>query len=230
MSDASGNLFVVGLTQSSDFPNVSSFQSTFGGDADGFIAKISADGTKVLYASFLGGPGYDFAQAVAIDAAGNAYVAGQGGAGLPMLAPSFGTCLDDATNAFLVKVTPAGDHLMYAGCLGGSGSVSEGTAVAVDAAGNAYLGGDTNAADFPLTTGAFDGLSQPGEADFVVKVSNRWIQPGLFRAADGRVVWNIQPGRGCRGRGLRCGLYCVGNIARHFTGAAGLRGPHQLDL
>jgi uncharacterized protein (TIGR03437 family) len=171
-TDASGNLFVAGLTQSSDFPNISAFQSTFGGVADGFIAKISADGTKVLYASFLGGSGYDLAQAVAIDAAGNAYVAGQGGVGLPMVAPSFGTCLDDATNAFLVKVAPAGNQLVYAGCLaGGNGSASAATAVAVDSAGDAYLGGDTNVADFPLTPGAFDGQSRAGEADFVAKIS-----------------------------------------------------------
>ncbi|HTB19431.1 MAG TPA: SBBP repeat-containing protein [Bryobacteraceae bacterium] len=169
--DISGNLYVAGLTQSSDFPNASAFQSTFGGYADAFIVKVSADGTKLLYASFLGGAGYDFAQAVAIDAAGNAYVAGEGGVGLPKLAPSFGNCLDDATNAFLIKVAPAGDHLIYAGCLSGSGTASEATAIALDAAGNAYLGGYSNFPGFPLTAGAFDGRSQSPDTDFVAKIS-----------------------------------------------------------
>ena len=169
--DSAGTVFVAGFTQSSDFPNVSAFQSSFGGYADGFIAKIGADGTKILYSSFLGGPGYDIAHALAVDAAGNAYVAGEGGPGLPAVAGGFGQCLDDATNSFLVKVAPAGDHLSYASCLAGSLSVSAATAVTVDSAGNVYLGGTTDAADFPLTAGAFDGRSKPGGGDFIAKIS-----------------------------------------------------------
>lgn len=174
--DSSGNLFVAGLTQSSDFPNVSAFQSAFGGYADAFIARISADGSKVVYASFVGGTGYDVAHAVAVDAAGNAYVAGEGGAGLPERAPQQvsgfgGKCMDNAINAFLVKVAPAGDHLVYAGCLAGSFSASAATAVAVDSVGSAYLGGTTNAVSFPLTPGAFDGRSKSRGGNFVAKVS-----------------------------------------------------------
>src|SRR5580658_2663858 len=65
--DQEGNVYVTGFTLSSDFPLVNAFQGQFGGYADAFVTKISADGTKVLYSSFLGGAGYDVANAIAVD-------------------------------------------------------------------------------------------------------------------------------------------------------------------
>src|SRR5580658_7849725 len=65
--DQEGNVYVTGFTLSSDFPLVNAFQGQFGGYADAFVTKISTDGTKVLYSSFLGGAGYDVANAIAVD-------------------------------------------------------------------------------------------------------------------------------------------------------------------
>jgi uncharacterized protein (TIGR03437 family) len=170
--DVTGNIFIVGITQSADFPIVAGFQPKFGGYADGFIAKISPDGTKLLYSSFMGGSGYDIAHGVAVDSAGNAYIAGEGPSGWPTTAASFGSnCADSATHAFLLKVSPAG-ALVYGGCLGSGVTYSAATAVTVDLAGSAYIGGWTNSQSFPVSAGAFDGRSGGvSDSDFVVKVS-----------------------------------------------------------
>jgi hypothetical protein len=68
--DAAGNVYLAGLTQSIDLPVTSAFQNTFGGYADAFVSKVSADGTKLLYSSYLGGEGYEIAHGIAVDAAG----------------------------------------------------------------------------------------------------------------------------------------------------------------
>lgn len=171
--DAGGNIYVAGLTESSDFYSVSAFQAGFGGYADGFITKISADGTHILYSSFMGGPGYDFARGVAVDGEGNAYLTGAAeGPGLPVTPGSFGhTCDDQSTEAFLLKVAPAGDHLIFGGCLGSAGSYSQANAVAVDSQNEAFFGGTDIRATFPSTPGAFQSLTNPPYGSFLTKVS-----------------------------------------------------------
>jgi uncharacterized protein (TIGR03437 family) len=182
--DAAGNIYLAGLTSSPDFPIRAGFQRTFSGVADGFAAKISPDGKSILYSTFLGGPIHDNALGIAVDAAGNAFVTGEGGVGTALTPGSFGdSCRDDTTGAFLVKIAPAGDRMIFGGCLGPRMMYSAGTAVAVDASGDVYLGGFSNASDFPLTPGAFDGRSPQSRGfDFIARIS-----------ADGsRVVYTAQ--------------------------------------
>src|SRR5206468_6561181 len=103
-----------------------------GGDADGFVAKISPDGTKIVYSSFIGGVGHDIAHAVAVDAAGNAYIVGEAQGTGPATAGSFGKdCGNTGVHAFLLKLSTSGTTV-YGGCSGVSGSTIA-TAVAVDA-------------------------------------------------------------------------------------------------
>src|SRR5580658_1444788 len=155
--DPEGNAYVSGFTLSSDFPVVNAFQSQFGGYSDAFVAKISGDGTKLLYSSFLGGDGYDVSHAITVDATGNAYVAGEIEGTLPVFTAGFSaSCSADSTNAFLIKVSPEGGQLVVAGCLGDAAvTYSEATAVTVDSQGNIYIGGDTNSASFVSTAGSF---------------------------------------------------------------------------
>jgi uncharacterized protein (TIGR03437 family) len=170
--DQVGNVYVTGFTLSNDFPVVSAFQSQFGGYADAFVTKISADGTKILYSSFLGGSGYDVSSAIAVDTGGNAYVAGEIQGNLSTLTGGFGTvCSANSTSAFLIKVSPAGDHLVFAGCLGTAFSYSQATAVAVDSQDNVYVGGETNSSAFPATPGAFHSTTKSPYIDFVAKVA-----------------------------------------------------------
>jgi uncharacterized protein (TIGR03437 family) len=148
--DGRGDIYVTGLTQSTDFPTISAFQKTMGGYADVFVAKISGDGTQLVYSSFVGGAGYDIGKAVAVDAAGNAYFAGtMQGAGLPAAPGGFGTeCLDLSPCGFLIKVAPAGDRVVFGGYFGAGSRASEATAVTVDGEGNVYVGGDAVNNDF----------------------------------------------------------------------------------
>ena len=169
--DQQGNAYVTGFTLSNDFPIVNAFQGQFGGYADAFITKISADGTKILYSSFLGGAGYDVSNAIAVDAAGNAYVAGGLEGTLPVFAAGFDKgCSADSNNAFLIKVSPGGDQLAIAGCLGAALSYSEATAVAIDSQNNIFVGGETTSASFVSTAGSFHNTNNSPYLDFVVKI------------------------------------------------------------
>ena len=168
--DHAGSAYVAGSTSSSDFPLVNALQAKLGGGAcnfgagtvpcrDAFVAKLSAQGDALLYSTYLGGNGDDVANAVAVDAAGSAYVAGQTQSSdfptVHAVQATFGggTCNYPfgrlpCHDAFIAKLSPTGNALVYSTYLGGNGDDGS-TAIAVDSAGNAYLTGLTNSANFP---------------------------------------------------------------------------------
>jgi uncharacterized protein (TIGR03437 family) len=182
-TDSSNNIYVVGLTQSSDFPRVRPFQAAFGGYADAFITKVSSDGSTILYSSTLGGQGYDLAYAIAVDSAGSAYFGGQFSDVVPNL-PGAGfaaPCASLGLTGFLAKVNPDGDQLAFGGCLGGASS-STVTALTLDRQGNIYAAGSASR-NFPVTPGAFNAAFFPGYTNFVQKIagdSSRLIYSAVF--------------------------------------------------
>jgi uncharacterized protein (TIGR03437 family) len=145
--DSQGNIFMAGQTVSSTLPaTTGAAQTTYGGNTDAFIAKFSPDGT-LLWCTYFGGSAYDYANALAVDSAGNVVVTGlTQSANLPVL-NAFQRALQGNSNAFVVKLNPAG-QILYSTYLGGSGGI-QGNAIAADAAGNAYLAGRTTSEDFP---------------------------------------------------------------------------------
>jgi len=186
--DAEGNATVTGYTNSSDFPTTpGAFRTTFtSATNEAFIARLSADGTSLLYSTFLGGTVDDRAYALTLDAAGNAYVTGRTrSADFPITPGAFGptfrttACrLSVCGHGFISKLSADGRRLLYSSFLGGSQS-DRGLAVAVDAAGSAYVTGFTDSADFPVTAGAagtvFHGGtcgSSPCTDAFVAKVDS----------------------------------------------------------
>ena len=126
------------------------------------------------YSTYLGGIGYDAGTAIAVDAAGSAYITGQTGtANFPTTPGAFRTTLGDTSNAaFVTKLNPAGTALAYSTYLGG-GTFSQtvGYGIAVDAAGNAYVTGETLSANFPTTPGAFQSPAPLGYDAFVTKLN-----------------------------------------------------------
>ena len=169
--DAAGNAYVTGTTSSADFPLVNPAQATLPGSTSTFVTKLNASGGALLYSTYLGGSLYDFGQAIAVDAAGSAYVAGQAYSSdfptLNALQPAYGGGNGDA---FIAKLTPAGNALAYATYLGGTGQ-DLAFGIAVDAAGDAYVTGYTYSADFPLAKPLQGALGSTAYDAFVAKLN-----------------------------------------------------------
>ncbi|MGH9410781.1 MAG: SBBP repeat-containing protein [Vicinamibacterales bacterium] len=112
--DSSGGVHLAGTTYSTDFPVTSgALQATFHGGSDsppdGFYARLSADGSALQYATYLGGSDYDMANGVAVDSAGNAYVVGQTGSDdFPMLNPANSQGPTTGWGGFLAKFSSSG--------------------------------------------------------------------------------------------------------------------------
>jgi hypothetical protein len=168
--DAVGNAYITGDTNSSDFPMGSALQQKAGGDSDIFVAKISADGKKLLYSTYLGGSNADVGYGVAVDQEGNAYITGDtSSTDFPVLNP-LQAKLAGAPDVFVAKLSPDGSKLRYSTYVGGT-SGERGNGIAVDSSGNAYVVGYTHSKDFPTANplqAAFGG----GNADaFVFKIN-----------------------------------------------------------
>lgn len=158
--DGSGNAYISGYTESSDFPLRNAIQAAHAGSRDGFVTKLNAAGSALVYSTFLGGSGYDICYGIAVDATGNAYVTGvTDSSDFPT--HSSLQAASGGQDAFVAKVNAAGTGLVYATYLGGSsGEISY--AIAVDTASNAYVAGYTGSTDFPvagLLRPAFGGYS-----------------------------------------------------------------------
>ncbi|MET0648817.1 MAG: SBBP repeat-containing protein [Pyrinomonadaceae bacterium] len=178
--DAAGNAIVTGFTES-DIPTTpGAFDTTYSGGAfDGFVTKFNADGSGLLYSTFLGGSGVDSGSDIAVDAEGNAYVTGiTRSTDFPTTCgASFDTTLSGLEDAFVSKLNPTGTALVYSTYLGGSGVSNSGTSdagggIAVDSDGNAYVTGITTSSDFPVTSGALDTTFNGGSDAFVTKLNS----------------------------------------------------------
>ena len=190
-ADGSGNVYVAGYTGSLDFPIAGAVEGQGTGGVcsnalstspcfDAFIAKLNATGTALVYSTYLGGSADNEATGIAVDGAGNAYVAGfTDSSDFPAVnafetSLGAGTCADSSPypcyDAFAAKLDAAGSALSYSTLLGGSLD-DYGTAIAVDKFGNAYVAGLTDSTDLPTTAGAFQQVYQGGNYDgFVVKL------------------------------------------------------------
>ncbi len=166
--DNSGNAYITGLTQSPDFPYTpAAFQTVLRGPKDAFISVVNtgASGAASLsYSTYLGGSSSDEGYGIAVDSSGNTYVTGYThSTDFPVTGTAFQAVLnsvDGGANAFLSKINTAASglaSLVYSTYLGGS-RYDQGCGVAVDAAGNAYLTGFTKSSDFPVTSGAVQGI------------------------------------------------------------------------
>jgi len=153
--DASGDAYVTGYTNSTDFPVQNALQAENAGGYDAFVAELSADGASLIYSTYWGGSADDLGSGVAVDSSGNAYISGSTASpDFPVtpgaLRANYGGGDHDG---FVVKVNSGGAELGYSTFLGGSAD-DYAYGVAVDSAGNAYVTGATNSTNFP-TVNAF---------------------------------------------------------------------------
>lgn len=167
--DGSGSAYVTGYTSSPDFPTTSgAFGKTLSGAPAGFAAKLSPDGSQLVYSTLLGS---GWPRGIAVDGAGDAVIAGSTQGNYPVTANAFQTapgagCTTSEFNAgeaFVTRIAADGKSLVYSTLLGGScpsvnipevAPAAYATSVALDASGNAWVTGATLSTDFPVTSDA----------------------------------------------------------------------------
>jgi hypothetical protein len=172
--DARGNAYVAGHTKSLQFPTTAgAFQPAYGGGLwDGFVAKLNANGSALVYSTYLGGSGFDQIVALALGDRGDAYVTGRTGASnFPVTSGAFQGAPGGGIDAFVTRLHPSGSRLIFSTYLGGS-SGEEANGIAVGPAGNVVVAGVTNSQDFPTTPGAFQPTHAGGNTQegFVTKL------------------------------------------------------------
>lgn len=176
--DSAGNAYLAGETHSNDFPTANAVQATFGGGlSDAFVTKLNANGTAIVFSTFLGGSIFDAAGGLALDSSNNIYMTGRStSANYPTVNPiqaaySGGSGAD----VIITKLNAAGNALVYSTYLGGNGGngFENGGSIDVDSAGNAYITGQTSSTNFPTANAiqaSFGGGFPDGDA-FVTKIN-----------------------------------------------------------
>jgi uncharacterized protein (TIGR03437 family) len=182
--DPSGAIYLTGSADAAFQTTAGALRTTPAGSGDAFALKLSPDGSQAVYATFLGGSNTDTGRAIAVDAAGQAVLAGDTVSADFPLTPGaaqtkFGGRIGDYGDAFVARLNAAGAQLVYATYLGGAApDIAYG--IALDKDGNAYVTGGTQSADFPVTAGAYQAkyaggtpVSTPDPAGdaFVTKLS-----------------------------------------------------------
>jgi uncharacterized protein (TIGR03437 family) len=179
--DPAGNVHVAGWTYSADFPLRQASQTRFAGNAgtwmsNAFAAKLKGDGSGLIFSTYFGGSGGDAAWAVAADAAGNTYIAGDTSSRDLPTANAIQSVLAGTQNVFVAAWNGQTGALQYGTYLGGSNYDSV-SAIAADAAGNAYVTGSTQSPDFPRKY-AFQYTFAGGDA-FLAKIASGATGPGI---------------------------------------------------
>lgn len=156
--DPAGNAYVCGQTSSTNFPLVVPQQAILKGGKDAFVAKISAAGSALLFSTYFGGSGTDYATGIALDYYKSVYVTGAtNSTNFPTKTP-FQAANHGGFDAFLFKFDTTGATLIYSTYIGGT-SDDIANAIAVDFMSNAYITGGTWSSDYPLWNPA---QRQPG--------------------------------------------------------------------
>ncbi|TMI83619.1 MAG: hypothetical protein E6H04_02545, partial [Bacillati bacterium ANGP1] len=174
----SGSAYVTGGTHSANFPVARAFQRTFGGMEDAFVTKLSADGSTLVYSTYLGGllqdEGHGVAVSTAPDGSEYAFVTGITASADFALTPAtaYQTARNGIQDAFVTVLRPNGAALVYSTYLGGTG-LTTASGIAVDGLGKAYITGATTSHNFPVkpNPGAYQAATNGGYDAFVAKVN-----------------------------------------------------------
>ncbi len=145
--DGSGSCYITGATTSTNLPTRTPIQAANRGSLDAFVAKFNAAGSNIIYSTYLGGAFGDLGRGIAVDIAGNAFVAGSTFSDDFPTQNAFQGANRGFGDAFVARINPAGTALVYSSFLGGA-ATDEGAGVAVDATGSAYVVGNTASGDF----------------------------------------------------------------------------------
>jgi hypothetical protein len=210
--DSQGNTYVVGTTESADFPTSAPLQTALSGaagvpSADAFVTKMSPDGSRMIWSTFLGGGGRDTGFAVAVAADGSVYVAGV------TESPNFPIARGAQTNfgggtsdGFVARIAANGTGIEWSSFIGGGGT-DRARGLAIDTTGNAFVTGSTNSDNFPSVNPQQPGPFRPDDLDaFVTK----------FPATGAPLTYSTRLGGGGEDRGLAIAVDAQG--AAYVTG------------
>jgi hypothetical protein len=172
--DPAGSAYVTGTTSSTNLPTTPGVvQARLSGATDAYVAKLNAAGSAFDYLTYLGGTDIDLGQAIAIDAAGNAYAAGRTSStnfptrdpiqALPAFTPN------DQNDGFVAKLSPDGSALVWSTYFGGS-DLEDQLSLVLDSAGGVYVSGRTRSSDFPTQNALQPSLGGANDA-FVAKLA-----------------------------------------------------------
>jgi hypothetical protein len=157
-ADSTGQVYVVGQTQSTNFPTHNAFQTAFGGNLDAFVTVLNNTFTSLVYSTYLGGPAADAGTGIALDSGKKIYMTGNTLGSVPVTGGVFQGTSGGGQDAFVAKLDPTLSgtaSLIYSTYLGGSGAETA-DGIAVDPAnGFAYVTGSTTSANFPLQGAAY---------------------------------------------------------------------------
>ena len=177
--DSAGNIYVAGMTGSTDFPTVDAFQANHAGNGDAFVTKIDSAGSAFVYSSYLGGPSDEGGYAIGIDSAGNAYVAGAATAsGFPTAGAFQSAYGGGTTDGFITKISGGGATPAPAPSVSfispNQGPTSGGTSVTIQGSGflsgASVLFGGVSATNVVVTSGTTITANAPARAAGPVEV------------------------------------------------------------
>jgi hypothetical protein len=184
--DSFGNAFIVGFTNSDDFPTVNALQATFAGRLDVIAAKLNSSGNALVFSTYLGGSSDDKARDLTVDLEGNLLITGRTDSDDFPLAYAIETeKLSDDGSAFITKIDPLGSQILFSTYLGGSGT-DKGRTITTDSNNDIYIAGSTSSNDFPTSNALqanFQGRNGDGFFTKIDQLTNELVFSSYFGAS-----------------------------------------------
>ena len=150
-----GYAYVAGISYGDVLVTSGAYDTSYAGNGDAFVAKLSPSGSWLAYSTLIGGNALDYANSVSVDPGGNAYVAGTThSSDFPTVSTVLDSTFDGDSDAFALMLTAGGSSLSYSTFIGGSGSDS-GLSIVRGGDYRVYLSGTTNSVDFPVSSSAY---------------------------------------------------------------------------
>ncbi len=170
--DSNGNIYVVGHTYSLNFPTtLGVYDTSFSGDADGFVFKLNQNGSSLVFSTYIGGSIDDATTDITIDDSGIIYVCGwTDSLDFPISSGAYDTLFNDVIDNFVLSLNYNGSIMYYSTFIGGN-NLEYPFAIKIDSQGNAYITGHTISENYPTTPGAYDRINNRYDA-FITKLNH----------------------------------------------------------
>ncbi len=172
--DSSGNAYMTGYTNSTNFPTTTNAYKTSytGGNWDAHVFKINHNGSNLIYCTYFGGDDEDKGLDISVDAKGNAYVTGiTQSLNFPTTPEAYDKSIRGLSEAFILKLNQSGKKLDYSTYIGGSG-YEYGYGIKTDLTGNVFITGIKTSPDFPHTPGAYNETYGYSTDTFILKLNS----------------------------------------------------------